>query len=125
MLQHSHHNISRTVLIVSAVWYVTILVCSVVSQMLNISVSTHLPVGGYQNSIYRANGGTDQTLTPDEQFLYTPMGSTSLMSEYFWNILGKTQEENHTRFIGSVNPYMGHHPWIEAECPYRYRYHNQ
>ena len=59
---------------------------------------------GYQNSIYRANGGTDQTLTPDEQFLYTPMGSTSLMKEYFWNILGKTQEENHTRFIGSVNP---------------------
>ena len=39
-----------------------------------------------------------------EKELYTPMGSTSLMSEYFWNILGKTQEENHTRFIGSVNP---------------------
>ena len=43
-------------------------------------------------------------LTPDEQFLYSPMGSTSLMSEYFWNIFGKVQEENHNRFIGSLNP---------------------
>ena len=59
---------------------------------------------GYQNSIYAGNGGTPNTLTPDEQFLYTPMGSTSLMSEYFWNILGKVQEEEHQRFIGSVNP---------------------
>ncbi len=59
---------------------------------------------GYMNSIYVGNGGTSDTLTPDEQFLYTPMGSTSLMSEYFWNIFGKNQEENHTRFIGSVNP---------------------
>ena len=23
---------------------------------------------------------------------------------YFWNIFGKTQEEDHQRFIGSVNP---------------------
>ena len=59
---------------------------------------------GYMNSIALINGGTDQTVTPDEQFLYTPMGSTSLMSEYFWNIFGKTQEEQHNRFIGSVNP---------------------
>ena len=59
---------------------------------------------GYMNSIAKINGGSDQTLTPDEQFLYSPNGSTSLMSEYFWNIFGKTQEENHTRFIGSVNP---------------------
>ena len=59
---------------------------------------------GYLNSISSANSGTDQTLTPDEQFLYSPNGATSLMSEYFWNIFGKTQEENHTRFIGSVNP---------------------
>ena len=59
---------------------------------------------GYQNSVYAGNGGTTNTLTPDEQFLYTPMGSTSLISEYFWNILGKTQEENHNRFIASVNP---------------------
>lgn len=59
---------------------------------------------GYMNSIAAINGGTTNTLTPDEQFLYTPMGSTSLMSEYFWNILGRVQEENHTRFIGSVNP---------------------
>ena len=59
---------------------------------------------GYLNSIYVANGGTADTLTPDEQFLYTPMGSTSLMSEYFWNILGKEQVEQHNRFIGSVNP---------------------
>lgn len=59
---------------------------------------------GYQNSIAAVNGGTNNTLTPDEQFLYTPMGSTSLMSEYFWNIFGKVQEEDHNRFIGSVNP---------------------
>lgn len=59
---------------------------------------------GYLNSIAAVNGGSSETLTPDEQFLYTPMGSTSLMSEYFWNILGKVQEEDHQRFIGSVNP---------------------
>ena len=59
---------------------------------------------GYENSIAAVNGGTDQTLTPDEQFLYSPMGSTALISEYFWNIMGKTQEEEHQRFIGSVNP---------------------
>lgn len=59
---------------------------------------------GYMNSIYVANGGTADTFTPDEQFLYTPMGSTSLMSEYFWNVLGKEQVESHNRFIGSVNP---------------------
>ena len=50
---------------------------------------------GYMNSIAAVNGGTSNTLTPDEQFLYTPMGSTSLMEEYFWNIFGKVQEENH------------------------------
>lgn len=60
---------------------------------------------GYQNSIYGGNEkGTTETMTPDEQFLYSPYGSTSLVSEYFWNILGKTQEEDHQRFIGSVNP---------------------
>ena len=59
---------------------------------------------GYMNSIFAGNGGTTPSLTPDEQFLYSPMGSTSLMSEYFWNIFGKVQEENHNRFIGSLNP---------------------
>lgn len=59
---------------------------------------------GYQNSISSYNGGTSDTLTPDEQFLYTPMGSTSLMSEYFWNVMGKEQLEEHQRFIGSINP---------------------
>ena len=59
---------------------------------------------GYMNSVSAANGGTANTLTPDEQFLYSPMGSTSLISEYFWNIMGKVQEERHNRFIGSVNP---------------------
>ena len=59
---------------------------------------------GYLNSVYAANGGTTNTLTPDEQFLYSPMGSSSLISEYFWNILGKEQLEDHQRFIGSVNP---------------------
>ncbi len=70
---------------------------------------------GYQNSIYRANGGTDQTLTPDEQFLYTPMGSTSLMSEYFWNILEDTGRESHSLYR-FCKPYMGHHPWIELSA---------
>lgn len=59
---------------------------------------------GYRNSIAAVNGGTANTMTPEEQFLYTPMGSTSLMEEYFWNIFGKVQEENHQRFIGSINP---------------------
>ena len=59
---------------------------------------------GYMNSIAAVNGGTDQTMTPEEQFLYTPMGSTALLSEYFWNIFGKTQEETINRFIGSINP---------------------
>lgn len=59
---------------------------------------------GYMNSVAKVNGGTDQTLTPNEQFLYSPMGSTSLISEYFWNIFGKVQEERHNRFIGSINP---------------------
>ena len=58
---------------------------------------------GYQNSIAGINGGTDNTLTPDEQLLYSS-GSDSMMSEYFWNIFGKVQEEDHQRFIGSVNP---------------------
>ena len=59
---------------------------------------------GYLNGIAEINGGSKNTLTPDETFLYSPNGSTSLMSEYFWNILGKVQEEEHQRFIGSVNP---------------------
>ena len=59
---------------------------------------------GYINSVYAANGGTPNTLTPDEQFLYSPLGAGSLMSEYFWNILGKEQLEDHQRFIGSINP---------------------
>ena len=59
---------------------------------------------GYINSVYAANGGTANTLTPDEQFLYNPFNAGSLMSEYFWNILGKEQLEDHQRFIGSINP---------------------
>lgn len=59
---------------------------------------------GYKNSISVNNGGTNDTLTPDEQFLYTPMGSSALVDEYFWNIMGKEQLEEHQRFIGSVNP---------------------
>lgn len=59
---------------------------------------------GYQNSISANNGGTSDTLTPDEQFLYSPMGASALVNEYFWNIMGKEQLEEHQRFIGSVNP---------------------
>ena len=59
---------------------------------------------GYKNSYSANNGGTSDTLTPDEQFLYSPMGSTALIDEYFWNIMGKEQLEDHQRFIGSINP---------------------
>ncbi|WP_297909854.1 SusC/RagA family TonB-linked outer membrane protein [uncultured Parabacteroides sp.] len=58
---------------------------------------------GYQNSIAAINGGVSETLTPDEQLLYTS-GSQDMISGYFWNIFGKRQEEDHQRFIGSVNP---------------------
>lgn len=59
---------------------------------------------GYQNSIFASNSGTSDTLTPDEQFLYSPMGASALVNEYFWNIMGKELLEEHQRFIGSVNP---------------------
>ena len=39
---------------------------------------------GYMNSVSAANGGSANTLTPDEQFLYSPMGSTSLTSGTLW-----------------------------------------
>ena len=59
---------------------------------------------GYVNTISAINGGDVNTLTPDEQFLYTPMGATSLVSEYFWQVFANNQLEDHQRFIGSVNP---------------------
>ena len=59
---------------------------------------------GYQNSIAAINGGTPDSSTPDEQFLYSPMGSTGLIGNYFWQIYGNNQDEDHQRFIGSVNP---------------------
>lgn len=59
---------------------------------------------GYMNSIAEINGGSPNTMTPDETFLYNPMGSTSLISEYFWNVFSKNEYTNHDRFIGSVNP---------------------
>lgn len=54
---------------------------------------------GYMNTTYG-----NQSLTPDETWLYSPMGSGSLVSEYFWNILGRSQTENNNRFISSVSP---------------------
>lgn len=69
---------------------------------------------GYQNSTYVGNGGTSDTLTPDEQFLYTPMGSTSLISEYFWNIMGKEQLKNTSVSLCS-QPDLGNHPRINIE----------
>ncbi len=59
---------------------------------------------GYMNTIAAINGGTPDTMTPNEQFLYTPMGSTALVEEYFWKVMGNNQDEDHQRFIGSVNP---------------------
>lgn len=46
----------------------------------------------------------NQSLTPDETWLYSPIGSTSLATEYFWNILRRVQTENNNRLIASVTP---------------------
>jgi TonB-linked SusC/RagA family outer membrane protein len=40
---------------------------------------------------------------PEEMLLFSP-GAPSLMSEYFWNIMGKVQEENNSRLIGGITP---------------------
>jgi tonB-linked outer membrane protein, susC/ragA family len=59
---------------------------------------------GYMNGVAQINGGSPNTMTPDETFLYSPMGSTSLISEYFWNVFSKNEYINHERFMGAVNP---------------------
>jgi TonB-linked SusC/RagA family outer membrane protein len=53
---------------------------------------------GYMNV-----SSTEQSLTPDESFAFSPACS-SLISEYFWNIYGKEQLENNNRFIANVTP---------------------
>jgi len=45
----------------------------------------------------------ESTLTPKESFAY-PLACGSLVSEYFWNIYGKEQQENSNRLIASVTP---------------------
>lgn len=47
--------------------------------------------------------GNQATLTPEESFAYQPY-ATSLISEYYWNILGKEQLEDNGRLIASVTP---------------------
>ena len=59
---------------------------------------------GYLNGVAQINGGSPNTMTPDETFLYSPMGSTSLISEYFWKVFRNNEFVNHERFMGAVNP---------------------
>lgn len=47
--------------------------------------------------------GDGNTETPDEALLWAPGGS-ALMSEYFWNILAKAQDEDNNRLIGGITP---------------------
>ncbi len=55
---------------------------------------------GYLNVIHG-----NQTPTPDEAFAYGCFASYSgLVNEYFWNILGREQEETNQRFIASITP---------------------
>ena len=54
---------------------------------------------GYQNRVYTSSSHEN----PAEGWEYTP-GVSSLISEYFWNILGKERYENNQRLIASVTP---------------------
>jgi TonB-linked SusC/RagA family outer membrane protein len=53
---------------------------------------------GYKNVFANAN-----TPTPNESFFFQP-GSWALLNEYYWNILGREQQEDNNRFIASVTP---------------------
>lgn len=52
---------------------------------------------------YEATYGTNASETPDENFPFRPY-PWSLLDEYFWNIYGKVQIENNSRFMASVQP---------------------
>jgi len=54
---------------------------------------------GYQNQVYTSSSHEN----PAEGWEYSP-GVPSLISEYFWNILGREQYETNQRLIGSVTP---------------------
>ncbi len=54
---------------------------------------------GYQNRVYTSSSHEN----PSEGWEYSP-GVPSLISEYYWNILGREQFETNQRFIGSVSP---------------------
>ena len=54
---------------------------------------------GYQNRIYTSSSHEN----PAEGWEYSP-GVPSLISEYYWNILGREQFETNQRLIGSVTP---------------------
>ena len=55
---------------------------------------------GYLNVVH----GSDSSTT-DEDFAYSCFGTYSgLVGEYFWNIYGKEQLEDNSRFIASVTP---------------------
>lgn len=52
---------------------------------------------------YLAQYENNQSETPSENFAFQP-APWSLVSEYFWNIFGNTQEENNSRLIASMSP---------------------
>ena len=54
---------------------------------------------GYQNQIYNA----PNQLTPNEGYEWTPAVS-SLVTEYFWNILAKNYTDNTNRLMANVTP---------------------
>jgi outer membrane receptor protein involved in Fe transport len=58
---------------------------------------------GYRN-VTAPQDGTTNSLTPDESFAWTPAAWGGLGEEYYWNILGKSQEEVRNRFISSIAP---------------------
>ena len=58
-----------------------------------------MTAAGYQNREYTSSSHEN----PAEGWEYSP-GVPSLISEYFWNILGREQFETNQRLIGSVTP---------------------
>ena len=54
---------------------------------------------GYENQVYSATNHEN----PEEGFAYSP-SCYDLIDRYYWNILGKKQEESNNRLIASVTP---------------------
>ncbi len=54
-----------------------------------------------QGFIFSTGDGLSET--PEENLAYEP-GTSALMTEYMWNIIGNMQEEKHNRFIAGITP---------------------